>query len=275
MTEIIARPAAGARPTHAQRKATKAAVTQQAPAQSERDTLALQVAEILQTMFMAAAYNDNDGPRELHNSHLNAVDHLLDLLLAPECHDRASEDPAFGETREHLALIASELEFAAVLMEERELSGVPLPAQTAYGAIVRHAAEYADRLFMAYCADSLDDLRHLTSFAGMRPFRDRPQPPIRRVEQEDEVANELNREQLASVLEHVATSANLLNDLLTRVPQIEGVPSEVQSLVSMAQFMIRQIGAAADQATGSWIVGGLNEWNCGSDFAQLGKAGAA
>ncbi len=184
MSEIIARPVSGARPTHGQRKATKAApAAPQLPRQSEGDALALQAAEILQTMFMAAAYNDNEGPRELHNSHLNAVDHLLGLLLAPEHHERDSADPALGETGEHLSLISSELAFAADLMEERELPGVPLPAQAAYGAIVRHAAEYADRLFMAYCADSLDDLRHLTTFAGMRPFRDRPQPPIRRVEE--------------------------------------------------------------------------------------------
>ena len=80
MSEIIARPVSGARPTHGQRKATKAApAAPQLPRQSEGDALALQAAEILQTMFMAAAYNDNEGPRELHNSHLNAVDHLLGL----------------------------------------------------------------------------------------------------------------------------------------------------------------------------------------------------
>ncbi|QIL69591.1 hypothetical protein G7048_03910 [Diaphorobacter sp. HDW4B] len=186
MSEIIARPAAGARATHAQRKATKAVslpVAQQAPAQSERDTLALQVAEILQTMYMAAAYYDDGGPRTNNNTHFDVVDHLLGLLLAPEHHERGEADPECGDIHEHLTQIADELQDGASLMDEHPLANLAAPMQAMYAAMAHRAAEYADRLFMAYCADSLDDLRHLTTFAGMRPFRDRPQPSIRRVEE--------------------------------------------------------------------------------------------
>lgn len=251
-------------------------VTQQAaPALSERGMLALQAAEILQAMYMAAAYHDDGGPRTKNNTHFDVVDRLLGLLLAPEHHERGAADPECGDIHEHLTQIADEMQAGASLMDERPLANLTAPMQAMYAAIAHRAADYADRLFVAYSTGAIEELRRLLTFAGMRPFRDRPQPPIRRVEKEEAPANELNREQLSSVLEHVATSANMLDDLLTRVPQIEGVPIEAQSIVSMAQFMIRQIGAAADQATGSWIVGGLNEWNCGSDFAELGKAGAA
>lgn len=267
--------------TRPQKGKTKAAMAvpaaQQAPAHSEGDTLALQAAELLQTMFMAATYTDDGDSRELHNTHVNRADQLICLLIAPELHERDSGDPVEGDIHPHLALISSELEFAADLMEERALPGLTAPIQSAYGAILRHAAEFADRLFVAYSGlpSTLNTLRELTTFAGMRPFRDRPQPPIRRVEQHEAPTNELNREQLVSVLEHVADSASLLDEVLMQISHVDNVAREAINLVSIATFMNRQIGAAADQATGSRIIGDLNDWNCGSGFAQLGKAGEA
>lgn len=267
--------------TRPQKGKTKAAMAvpaaQQAPAHSEGDTLALQAAELLQTMFMAATYTDDGDSRELHNTHVNRADQLICLLIAPELHERDSGDPVEGDIHPHLALISSELEFAADLIEEREIQGMASPVQATYIAIIRHAAEYADRLFSAYSGlpGTLEDLRALGTFAGMRPFRDRPQPPIRRVEQHEAPTNELNREQLVSVLEHVADSASLLDEVLMQISHVDNIAREAINLVSIATFMNRQIGAAADQATGSRIIGDLNDWNCGSGFAKLGKAGEA
>lgn len=272
MTEVITRPKSG------KTKATLAVpVAQQAPVTNEGDKLALKAAEILQTMYMAAAYHDDGGPHTKDNSHFNVVDHLLGLLLAPECHERCAADPECGDIHEHLTQIADELQYGASLMDKRPLANLDAPMQSMYAAMAHRASDYADRLFSAYSGlpGTLEDLRHLTTFAGMRPFRERPQPPIRRVEAESTPANELNRKQLVRVLEHVATSISLMDDLLMQAVQMEDIPREVLNLISWAEFMARQIGAAADQATGSWIVGGLNEWNCGSDFAQLGKAGTA
>lgn len=271
MSKVITRPKSG------KTKAAMAApVTQQAPV-CIGDQLAIQAAENLQDIVIATIYNDEGETRELHNTHFSVVDRVLGLLLAPEFHERSETDPERDDVVAHLAVIASELSSAVDVMLEREITGVTLPMQVALSSSALQAANYAARLHSAYAGlpATLEDLHELTTFAGMRPFRERPQPPIRRVEAESTPANELNRKQLVRVLEHVATSISLMDDLLMQAVQMEGIPREVLNLISWAEFMARQIGAAADQATGSWIVGGLNEWNCGSDFAQLGKVGAA
>lgn len=180
MSEVITRPKSG------KTQAAKAVpAAQQAP--DESIALVHQVATIVQTLVMSVTFDGADIPRQLHNPHFGDVEHLLGMLLAPECHERDSTDPEVGDICDHLGRISSELEFAFEVMDARPIPGMPVAVHTMLAAITHHAFELSDRLYAAYrdLPRTMDDLRALTTYAGAKPFRDRPQPPIRRVEQPD------------------------------------------------------------------------------------------
>lgn len=180
MSEVITRPKAGK---------TQAAKAVPAAQQARDESVALvhQVATIVQTLVMSVTFDGADIPRQLHNIHFGEAEHLLGRLLAPECHEQDSSDPAEDDIHDHLALISSELEAAFEVMDTRPIPGMPVAVHTMLAATTLHASNLADRLWAAYrdLPRTMDDLRALTTYAGAKPFRDRPQPPIRRVEQPD------------------------------------------------------------------------------------------
>jgi hypothetical protein len=179
------------------------------PLQSEADKLALQAAEILQTMVMSVAYGHNDEHRALPNAHLDEADRLLGRLL----------DSEEGDILTHLAKIYTELEGASWVMEGSEIPGITLPVHLILVGTTRQAFDFADRLFLAYknLPGTLEDLRALTTFAGAKPFHNRPQPPIRRVNEAAEQKTTATAAYQKQPLEHLldqlqiaATIASLL-----------------------------------------------------------------
>ena len=112
--------------------------------------------------------------------------------------------------------------------------------------------------------------------AGQRQFRDRPTPPIRRIEEESGITGRsaLTREQLLCVLEVAANNLSTINTILM-LAQEEPESFAVAGLVDAAQALTRHCGGMVDTAAGEAILGGHDHWNFGPNFAALGKAGAA
>lgn len=141
------------------------------PSQSEGDKLALQAADILQDIVLQVIYADSDDRRNLHNVHIDEVEHLLGRLLNPKNHERDPADPDENNILDHLALISSELE-AAIDVMEINIPGMGVAFKSIIVAIARHAAEFSDRLFLAYqgLPGTIEDLRALTTVAGAKPL---------------------------------------------------------------------------------------------------------
>jgi len=305
MNAIIARPAAGATPAPARAKggprrspapaepggarhpAPPAADDARngapgragrAPARSEGDALALEAAEILQTLVVAVLYNESDDPRPGFNGpHAGDVDHYMLRLLSPDIQKRDDADPEEGDILDHLALISSNLE-AMIDVADRDLAASTAGGRVLARAILDHAFEYAYRLFIAYknLPGSLEDLRALTTYAGARPFRDRPQPPIRRVGADDEYDGpcSLTKSQLLMAMETAAGDLDTINQLLMQA-QAEQDDASAWLFVNAAQALTRHCGGMVDAAAGESILGGHDRWNFGPNFATAGKAGAA
>ena len=112
--------------------------------------------------------------------------------------------------------------------------------------------------------------------AGQRQFRDRPSPPIRRVEgdSEDMGRSALTRKQLLCVLEVAASNLATIDNIL-KLAQDEPASFALSGLVDAAQALTRHCGGMVDTAAGAGILGGHDRWNFGPNFADLGKAGEA
>lgn len=112
--------------------------------------------------------------------------------------------------------------------------------------------------------------------AGARQYRDRPTPPIRRVEDdsEDMGRSALTRKQLLCVLEVAASNLATIDNILMQA-QTEPDSWALSGLVDAAQALTRHCGGMVDTAAGAGILGGHDRWNFGPNFADLGKAGAA
>ena len=108
--------------------------------------------------------------------------------------------------------------------------------------------------------------------AGQRQFRERPTPPIRRLEEAEN--GRYNVQQLRSVLSAVAGVAVTLDQVLMNAQASEeGWDTAV--LIDAAQALARHLGGMADSAVGGVVLGSHDRWNYGPNFAQEGKAGAA
>ncbi|MFT4266913.1 MAG: hypothetical protein QM586_06800 [Xenophilus sp.] len=85
--------------------------------------------------------------------------------------------------------------------------------------------------------------------------------------------------QYRSVLEHIATRAGVLHQLLLLMQRgFEGGDMDrynVSVVLDAAEALACTIGAVADDASGGGVRGTAEEWHCGASFAERGKAGAA
>ena len=109
--------------------------------------------------------------------------------------------------------------------------------------------------------------------AGARQFRDRPSPPIRRVEN-DVPPQGITHEQLVSVCEVAAGNLATLDQLLM-LAQRTDEEFDASVIIDAAQTITRHVGGMVDTAAGEQVLGGYNRWNFGPNFADLGKAGGA
>ena len=210
--------------------------------------LTLEAAEILQTLVVAVLYNESDDPRPGFNGpHAGDVDHYMLRLLSPDIQKRDDADPEEGDILDHLALISSNLE-AMIDVADRDLAASTAGGRVLARAILGHAFEYADRLFVAYknLPGSLEDLRALTTYAGARPFRDRPQPPIRRISPDcDAVISQLEIARTAAyVLSH-----NFLGDgdfqEPSKAPGVRQLVQTTSTALSAAEDLARQTSVSA------------------------------
>ena len=79
--------------------------------------------------------------------------------------------------------------------------------------------------------------------------------------------------QLIAALQRVATIADALNRTLMEAQQCtEDEQAMRTTLVDAAQLHVQLLGAVADEASGSKIMGDLSMWIHGSDFANKGAA---
>lgn len=112
--------------------------------------------------------------------------------------------------------------------------------------------------------------------AGQRQFRDRPAPPIRRMEEESEITGRsaLTRKQLLCVLEAAASELSTVENILI-LAQTEKEPFALAGLIDAAQALTTHCGGMVDSAAGGTVIGDHDRWNFGPNFADLGKVGAA
>ncbi|MFE1574110.1 hypothetical protein ACFIQG_20220 [Comamonas odontotermitis] len=103
---------------------------------------------------------------------------------------------------------------------------------------------------------------------GAKPFRDRPTPPIRRIQPG---TGEKTPAQLMRVLQFAAEQAGNANDILMMLQAIPKLSHEVYVLVNSAQAITQYIGAATDDALGGDISGDFEHWTYGPNFADAGK----
>ncbi|CAN7504811.1 hypothetical protein LJR074_003506 [Acidovorax sp. LjRoot74] len=118
------------------------------------------------------------------------------------------------------------------------------------------------------CELNANDVAAAAIKAGARQFRDRPAPPIRRVD-ESAPTRGYSRAQMLCVLEFIAGAAHTSQHLLMLAQQSDEL-FEIQRMVDGVELVMRQIGGAADAASGSGIVGDFASWNCGPTFPRTG-----
>ena len=112
---------------------------------------------------------------------------------------------------------------------------------------------------------------------GARPFREQPRLPLNTQHQPSSASPNVDQyspEQMRTVLEFVACTATTLEDLLIVAAETNN-PTSARTLIHSAKNLTQFIGATADRAAGESVVGDLDVWAHGPNFAALGKAGAA
>lgn len=166
---------------------------------------------------------------------------------------------------------AAALVCGAIAVERADRSDSPAiaPLEVVHQSL--NAASISYDFESAACEMMAEGIR-----AGQRQFRDRPSPPIRRVEadSEDIGRSALTRKQLLCVLEVAANNLSTINNLLM-LAQEEPEAFAVAGLIDAAQALTRHCGGMVDTAAGEAILGGHDRWNFGPNFADLGKGGAA
>lgn len=184
---------------------------------------------------------------------------LLELAISCLCED------SDGAAQFHRAAAAV---YGAINTEraDRPSSPVITEMEQAFAALNSAALSYG--FAEGGCEALANGIR-----AGQRQFRDRPSPPIRRME-EEEPSDGYSRAQLKSALEFVAGAADSVRNILILSQSADG-RREAAQLVEAAEIMVRHIGASADAAVGVTVIGNMERWTYGPNFADLGKAGAA
>ncbi len=126
---------------------------------------------------------------------------------------------------------------------------------------------------LAVSETNLAPLKALSTYAGVRPHRDRPTPPTQRAAAVR--PTDLNGEQLSAVLEVIAGRTNTLHQLtmLSNDPCQDDFVRDVCG--DAAEALATTIGAMADGAIGGDIIGDANHWFYGPTFKDTGKESAA
>lgn len=176
MSEIMTPPKAEAKRSPARQQAKHSSP---APA-TEAQSLEKEALQILHYLCTELSDAEMKGMPEALGAAIDC-DTVIFHLLNPD----QADGPPIG-TLASLELLRSHVLNTSSLIERASRPGIPVAIATA--AVLEHIDQYAERLHAAIAGlpGTLEDLRALTTFAGIKTFRDRPTPPIRRVEPEDE-----------------------------------------------------------------------------------------
>lgn len=276
----VAAPARATKAPARQKAAPYPAPTQ--PPLSEGDRLAVEAAEVLHGMVGHVLYADHDKPRNLQNSHLDRVDDLLNLLVNPEDIDRETHDPARGDVLEHLAHISAEMESALEVMQLADLPNYVPSEHAVFTAVIECGFNFADRLFLAYknLPGTLEDLRTLTTSAGARQFRERPTPPIRRVDQQSgaQAGYHHRPHDIQRVFETLETQCEALRDfsvdIRARLQGESGGVVQACNDLTIIQHMAAFMGSMCEEMSGETrgFIGGPAAWATMDGIEAIGGA---
>lgn len=265
MSEIMTPPKAEAKRSPARKQAKHRDPAPAHLTESER----LQ-SEALQILYYLCTELAQAELRVMPHAQAEAIecDTVLFNLLNPD----ESDSPSIG-TLESLVLLRQCVVNTYACLEDASAPDVPVAI--ASSALLEYIDQYAESLHAAIAGlpGTLEDLRALTTFAGIRTFRDRPMPPIRRVEPASPPGK--SHAQQRRVLEFVAQQAGTVNELLMQMQADSKISFESQVLLGGAQAITQYIGAAADDALGGDIVGDFERWTYGPNFADAGKGASA
>lgn len=265
MSEIMTPPKAEAKRSPARQLAKNSEPMPARPTEAERlQTEALQILHYLCTELSQAELRDMPHAQ----AEVIECDTVLFNLLNPE----ESDSPQIGAL-ESLVMLRQQVQNTFACLEDA--SGPTVPVAIASAALLEHIDGFAAHLYPAIAGlpGTLEDLRALTTFAGIKTFRDRPTPPIQRVEQAPPRGK--THAQQRRVLEFVAQQAGTVNELLMQMQADSKISYDSQVLLGGAQAITQYIGAAADDALGGDIVGDFERWTYGPNFAEAGKGAAA
>lgn len=265
MSEIMTPPKVEAKQSPARRQAKHSDPVPARPTEAERlQTEALQILHYLCTELAQAEL------RDMPHAQAEAIE--CDTVLFNLLNPGESDSPQMG-TLTSLVMLRQCVQNTFACLEAA--SGPTVPVAIASAALLEHIDGFAAQLHPAIAGlpATLEDLRALTTFAGIKTFRDRPTPPIRRVEQAPPSGK--THAQQRRVLEFVAQQAGTVNELLMQMQADSKISYDSQVLLGGAQAITQYIGAAADDALGGDIVGDFERWTYGPNFADAGKGASA
>lgn len=259
MSEVSTRPQKAAKPANATKKVTQAT----APLKSESEELQDQALNILLHVSTdLAEANIYNIPGAEHAA--NAAGNIAYDL----CHPDELEQPR--QPLDGIALIRHHLESVGTCLDAAPSELLPTAISAA--GLLEHADQFAQRLFSAIggLPGTLEDLRALTTYAGAKPYRSRPTPPIRRDPAATLEPGLLSRAQLQRFMEEIAGGLGTINQML-KMAQTSEETWRSRSCLDAGQLMVQSLGAIADHASGFTIGGSIGDWMCGPFFDDLGE----
>lgn len=154
-----------------------------APIDGEADQLVRKAAQQISSLLIPITNSWPWGNERVPGmAHINDADgHLVDLTMTPEKWAVDCEGPQ-PSVPDLLQLALEQLGFAATMLHENptEHAGEMVTLKL----LVHHALEAVRELRTAYLGlpATMENLRAQPTFSSMRPFREQPRPPIRRVD---------------------------------------------------------------------------------------------
>lgn len=263
MTEVSTRPQQAAKSARTSQKAIQA--TTPAPQKTEAEELQFRALNILLFVITDLSESGLSGmPGALHAA--NQDDSIAYSMCYPNDCGTIPPAPLDG-----LILICHHLGAVGPYLEDA--TDADLHVAISASALLAHAQQLAHRLHAAIegLPGTLEDLRALTTYAGAKPFRDRPTPPIRRDPAATLEPGTLSRAQLQLFMEQLAGGLRTINQTL-QMAQTSDEDWQRQRLLDAGQLMTQSLGAIADHASGSTICGSIGDWICGPFFNELGDA---
>ena len=235
-----------------------------APQTSEAERLQAKALQVLLFVITDLAESGLSGiPGALHAA--NQADSIGYSMCYPNDSGTIPPAPLDG-----LALICHHLGTVEPYLEAA--TDADLHIAISASALLAHAQQLANRLHEAIAGlpRTLEDLRALTTYAGAKPYRNRPTPPIRRDPAASQEPGKLSRAQLQLFMEQIAGGLSTANDILMMAQSGDEEYVRTRSL-NAGQLMVQSLGAIADHACGSEIQGSIGRWMCGPFFDDLGE----